>query len=197
MGKIFCLMGKSSSGKDTIFKALKEDKDLNLKPIVPYTTRPQRANEVDGVDYCFIDQAALEDFCQAGKIIEQREYDTVKGKWYYATVNDGQVDLSKDNYLLIGTLPAYKSLQAYFGSNSIVPIYIEVEDAVRLERALNREKKQPQPNYNEMCRRFLADSSDFSSAKLAECNIIKCYYNNELDECIGKIKTDILNEISN
>ena len=34
MGKIFCLMGKSSSGKDTIFKELNEDKDLDLKPII-------------------------------------------------------------------------------------------------------------------------------------------------------------------
>lgn len=191
MGKIFCLMGKSSSGKDTIFKALKDDRELNLQPIVPYTTRPQRANEVDGVDYCFIDQSRLTEYDRAGKIIEQREYDTVNGKWYYATINDGQVDLTKANYLLIGTLPVYKSLQAYFGSSSVVPLYIEVEDAARLERALNREKNQLQPNYNEMCRRFLADSCDFSTAKLADCEIVRCYYNNELDECIAKIKADI------
>ena len=44
MGKIFCLMGKSSSGKDTIFRDLLKEKDLKLKPIVSYTTRPMRAN---------------------------------------------------------------------------------------------------------------------------------------------------------
>ena len=43
MGKIFCLMGKSSSGKDTIFSILKETEAL--KPIVLYTTRPMRNND--------------------------------------------------------------------------------------------------------------------------------------------------------
>lgn len=188
-------MGKSSSGKDTIFKILKADGDLNLKPIVPYTTRPRRANEVDGVDYNFIDKTMLQKYNEAGKVIEQREYDTVDGKWYYATINDGRIDLAKNNYLLIGTLSVFKSLKEYFGDKSVVPLYIEADDAIRLERALKREKSQLQPNYNEMCRRFLADSIDFSKAKLAEHKVIKCYYNNELDDCVAKIKTDILQEI--
>ena len=39
MGKIYCVMGKSSSGKDTVYKKLKEQyKEFRL--IVPYTTRP-------------------------------------------------------------------------------------------------------------------------------------------------------------
>ena len=42
MGKIYYLMGKSSSGKDTMFKRLIEDKELALKTIVGYTTRPMR-----------------------------------------------------------------------------------------------------------------------------------------------------------
>lgn len=196
MGKIFCLMGKSSSGKDTICKRLKADRDLKLKPIIPYTTRPKRDNEVDGVDYFFIDEDALERYNREGKIIEQREYDTVSGKWYYATINDGQIDLNRESYLLIGTLPVYCSLQAYFGSDHVVPVYIEVDDAARLERALNREKLQQCPNYNEMCRRFLADSDDFSAAKLAECAVVKCYYNNDLDQCIARIKQDIISEIN-
>ena len=34
MGKIFCLIGKSSSGKDTIFRYIKDNKELNLKSII-------------------------------------------------------------------------------------------------------------------------------------------------------------------
>ena len=51
MGKMICLMGKSSSGKDTIYKHLMEDPRLSLRPIVPYTTRPIRAGEQNGVEY--------------------------------------------------------------------------------------------------------------------------------------------------
>ena len=43
MGKIYCIMGKSSTGKDTLFKKILGDESLSLKTIVPYTTRPGRA----------------------------------------------------------------------------------------------------------------------------------------------------------
>ena len=42
MSKIFFVLGKSCSGKDTIFQSLKENKQLNLKTVVGYTTRPMR-----------------------------------------------------------------------------------------------------------------------------------------------------------
>src|SRR5690554_4397368 len=111
MGKIYCLMGKSSSGKDTILKILKEDNKLNLKPVIPYTTRPKRSNEENGRDYYFIDEETLKKFELAGKIIEKRKYNTARGIWYYCTIDDGQIDLSTGNYLLITTLEAYLNLK--------------------------------------------------------------------------------------
>ena len=51
MGKIFYIMGKSASGKDTIYKELIE-KMPKFHSIVPYTTRPMREGEKDGVEYC-------------------------------------------------------------------------------------------------------------------------------------------------
>lgn len=59
MGKIICLMGKSSSGKDTIYKNLMEDKSLGLRKLIPYTTRPMREGEQEGVEYHFTDEAGL------------------------------------------------------------------------------------------------------------------------------------------
>ena len=56
MGKIFCLMGKSSTGKDTIYKELLQNEELSLKRIVPYTTRPIRVGETEGVEYHFTDE---------------------------------------------------------------------------------------------------------------------------------------------
>lgn len=191
MGKIFCIMGKSGSGKDTIFKAIMEDKNLHLKGIVLYTTRPKRSFETDGVEYFFINKEALNKYEQLHKIIECREYDTVNGKWYYCTIDDGQIDLIKQNYIIIATLEAYQSLQKYFGKENIVPIYVTVEDGERLSRALKREMEQKIPNYQELCRRFLADSSDFSEAKLKACGIDKIYVNSHLGNCINSIKKDI------
>ena len=62
MGRIYCIMGKSSSGKDTIYKKLAEDADLPVKTLVPYTTRPMRDGETDGVEYYFCDEETLQNF---------------------------------------------------------------------------------------------------------------------------------------
>lgn len=195
MGKIFCVMGKSSSGKDTLFKLLKEDKDLDLIPLVPYTTRPKRENETEGVEYHFIDEAALQQYAQSGKIIEKREYQTVNGIWYYCTIDDGMIDLSHGNYIVIATLEAYQHLKSHFGTESVVPIYIAVDDLLRLERALAREKQQKNPNCDELCRRFLADNADFNPEKL-KVNTIRTVYNNDiLEDCFNRIKKDIYQSI--
>ena len=37
MGKIFCVMGKSASGKDTIYNKILQDDSLMLSRIIPYT----------------------------------------------------------------------------------------------------------------------------------------------------------------
>lgn len=50
MGKIFYVMGKSASGKDTIYKELRE-RIPELKTVVLYTTRPIRDGETEGVEY--------------------------------------------------------------------------------------------------------------------------------------------------
>ena len=54
-----------------------------------------------------------------------------------------------------------KKMQNYFGKENVIPIYIQVDDGVRLERALERERTQKEPKYAELCRRFLADEKDF------------------------------------
>lgn len=186
MGKIFYMMGKSASGKDTIFKRVQEELPM-LKTIVLYTTRPIREGEKDGVEYHFTDENRKRELELAGKLIESRTYDTVHGKWTYFTADDGQIDLNKDSYLVIGTLVSYEKMKAYFGADALVPIYIEVEDGERLSRALFRERQQEKPKYAEMCRRFLADTEDFSEENLKKCGIVHRYENQEMEACIEEI----------
>lgn len=188
MGKIFYVMGKSSSGKDTIFQELMKNRKLNLHRIVLYTTRPIRAGETEGVDYHYVSDEKLEAFQAAGKVIELRCYNTVKGVWKYFTVDDDHMDLSKNNYLAIGTLVSYEKMKAYFGLEAVKPVYVEVADDIRLIRAIERERKQTIPAYQEMCRRFLADSEDFSEKNLKEAGITRRFQNNgEIKICLQEI----------
>lgn len=177
MGHIFYIMGKSSTGKDTIYEDLLSREDLGLRPLVPYTTRPIRAKEQEGVEYHFTDEAGLRRLQAEGRVIELREYDTVHGIWSYFTVDDEHIDLERSDYLAIGVLESYRKIREYFGADRVVPIYIEVEDGNRLERAMKREKKQARPSYEEMCRRFLADQRDFSEEKLRKAEIDRRFSN--------------------
>lgn len=192
MGKIYCMMGKSSSGKDTIYKMLLEDKELFLQTIVPYTTRPMREGERDGVEYYFCDEERLAGLEASGKVIELRAYQTVHGVWKYFTVDDHQIQDETQDYLLIGTLEAYAKIRNYYGKERVIPIYIEVEDGVRLQRALDRERNQSQPKYEEMCRRFLADAADFSEEKITEAGIGLRFTNEDLKETVQNIKKFML-----
>lgn len=191
MGKIFCLMGKSSCGKDTLYKRILAEGSLPLKTLVSYTTRPIRSGETNGIEYYFLTEQQLDTLEQEGKIIELRAYNTVHGVWKYFTVNDHQIDLSGNNYLVIGTLESFQKLRAYYGNDKLVPLYIEVEAGERLSRALNRERLQENPKYAELCRRFLADETDFSPENLAQAGISRIFYNNNLDECLLELLTYI------
>ena len=188
MGKIVCLMGKSSTGKDTIYKELLKRKNIAFRTVVPYTTRPIRAGEQEGVEYHFTDEEGFQALKAQGKIIEDRAYNTCHGLWRYFTVDDGKIAQGETDDLLIGTLEAYQKLVAYFGAEKVLPVYVALDDGVRLQRALDREKKQEHPKYEEMCRRFLADSEDFSAEKLKEAGNPKSFYNDNLDECINEIE---------
>lgn len=190
MGKIFYVMGKSCSGKDTIYRCLIR-RHPELQMVVPYTTRPIRDGEQDGVEYFFVDEQKMEELQTAGKIIELRAYNTVLGVWKYFTADDGQIDLSEHSYLIIGTLVSYEAMRRYFGSDALVPLYIEVEDGIRLERAIGREREQAKPQYEEMCRRFLADAEDFSEEKIRKAGITKRFVNAELEQCLEEIETYI------
>ena len=194
MRKIFCVMGKSATGKDTIYENLLMDKDLGLKSIIPYTTRPIRDGEEDGREYHFVTEAEMLRLEAEGLIVERRLYNTVYGPWYYFTVNDGSIDLEKEDYLLIQTVEGYVKVRDYFGADRVVPIYVEVEDGERLLRAIAREKKQDVPKYEEMCRRFLADAKDFSEENIADAEILRRFQNLVLEDTIAEIKAYIQSE---
>lgn len=187
--RIIYIVGKSSVGKDTIYKKLKEK--IDIKPYVLYTTRPIRTGEEDGVNYYFLEQHEMDEHINSTEknVIEYRVYNTIYGPWTYATIADNQFESEKD-LLMEGTLESYDAVRKYFMDNDkvqVIPIYIEVDDGVRLERALKREMEQENPKYEELCRRFLADCKDFSEDKILNSGIKKRFKNINVDECVQDI----------
>ena len=191
MGRIYYLLGKSATGKDTLYKAILKRRP-KLRTVTMYTTRPIREGETDGVEYFFTDREELERQLASGKVIESRTYQTIAGSWTYYTVDDGQFDVADDeSCLMIGTLESYEKMCAYFEAGKMVPVYIEVPDGIRLLRAVKREENQKKPNYREVCRRYLADEKDFSEENLERLGITKRYQNTDMEMCVEEILRDL------
>ena len=102
------------------------------------------------------------------------------------------MDLEGQSYLMIGTLESYLKIREYYGKERVIPIYIEVEDGERLQRALERERAQEKPRYEELCRRFLADAKDFSEENLRAAGITKRFTNEVLEDTLREIKSYII-----
>lgn len=167
--KIVFFIGKSGSGKDTFL--MKSLEIYQVEPIVLLTTRPMREGEVNGREYHFISDEKMNLLQKKDLLIERRDYNTVHGIWSYATGMEA-INLYDYNYLTANTWQGYSQFLKYYSKESLAPIYFELDDGVRLERALMREKKSGNGKYAEMCRRYLADEADFTKEML---NIYKPY----------------------
>lgn len=190
MGHLYIFMGKSASGKDTLYRRVME-RHPEMRPVITYTTRPIRAGETEGQEYHFVTAGQMESMQSSGKVVECRCYQTVKGPWYYFTADDGQIDLEKGDSCMITTLAGYRQIRRFYGEERVVPLYIEADDIVRLERSLQREKQQSEPCAAEVCRRFLADEEDFSEENLARSCIRNRIENRSLERAAERIESII------
>ena len=196
MGNIIYIMGKSASGKDTVYKRIKEK--ININSYVLYTTRPMRDGEQDGREYNFITKEQFKEMDEKGKVIEARHYNVInangdKDVWTYATIDDAQLEKNGD-MLTIGTLESYNAIKQYVKTHEerkikLLPVFIHIDEEERRKRAENREKQSKKPNYEEMERRLKADNIDFSEEKLKEAGIDedRMFENYNLEECVSKI----------
>lgn len=196
MSNFIYIMGKSASGKDTIYKKIKEQ--IDVKTYILYTTRPIRTGEQEGVDYHYVSNEQMLKFKQEGKVIESRTYQTVKGPWTYATIADEQLEQNGD-ILTVGTLESYNKIKEYYEDKKdtkLLPVYITIDEEERRKRALEREKRQKNPNYEEVERRFKADNIDFSEENLKKAGIggKQTFANYDLEKCVENIVAYIQKE---
>ena len=161
MNRVFCLVGKSCSGKDTLYAHILE-RYPELVPVIPCTTRPRRPGEVEGQTYHFVTEERLRQYEEEGQVVEKREYHTTQGPWTYFTL---RFALDTDR-LLITTLEGARALMDCYGPQAVRVVCLQVDDRTRLLRYVHRESRQQCPDYAEVCRRFLADQVDFSQERL-------------------------------
>lgn len=164
---IRCFIGKSGVGKNYWYN---KNIDAGLSPIIPYTTRPKRPNEKDGVDYHFVSDKEFEALNSAGNFLETRSYavllpgefhgdNPISAIWRYATPKIE--DESKD-YCLVCTIPVCHALIENYGPENIEICYVECDLFVRENRVQARGTMLDA----EWERRKIQDEKDFSSINL-------------------------------
>lgn len=182
MSRVFCLVGKSCSGKDTLYARILE-RHPELVPVILHTTRPRRPGEVDGQTYHFVTEDQLRRYEAEGRVLEKRVYQTTRGPWTYFTL---RFALDADR-LLITTLEGVRALMGCYGPEHIRMVYLHVDDRTRLLRYIDRESQQETPDYAEVCRRFLADQEDFSQERLARFpNLCSIDTGTGIEECLAQ-----------
>ena len=130
MSKIFCLMGKSASGKDTLAKAI--NKEIGIPIAVSCTTRPMRVGEVQHREYHFLTE---EEFHQK-EFVEKREYHVYNGDtWYYGYSKD---EFEGEDCVAIVDVEGYETLRDYFGKENVVAIYIHASEETLRKRLIKR-----------------------------------------------------------
>lgn len=187
MNRIFCIVGKSGSGKDTFYNKIISEANESLIPVIPFTTRPKRSDEINGVNYYFVNKDQMNIYEKNGKIIEKRKYNTIQGEWEYFTL---KFDISENyDYILITTLEGVNGIIKEYGAAMVHVLYLYLNDKERLLRCINRESKQVKPDYTEICRRFIADQNDFSENNLNKFkNLYYINTNDNIDTCIKNWK---------
>lgn len=176
MGKLIGILGKSGSGKDTLVNKLLQDEywKEKISLIVPYTNRPIRVGEINGSTYNFVTTEEANKLIESAKCIEYRKYNTVAGEWIYFTMKDEQFNTDK-MLLSIVTLESFRMMKEK--GIDITGIYIELDTEERIKRIYDRECKQNNPNFKEICRRIITDADDFRG--IYNTDGIKIVQNNE------------------
>ncbi len=183
-GKIIFYIGPSSSGKDTIFK--KTLLVYDIIRILLLTTRPPRPGEINGNEYDFITDENMKTMDINHELIERRDYNTIHGIWSYAT-SKSSIDLTRSNYLTLNTWDGYQKFLNFYSKDCLIPIYIELDKGLRLQRSLDREKKSKNSDYSEMCRRFLADEQDFTKEMIETYKPLIINNNGTIEETMEQV----------
>lgn len=183
MYKILAIYGPSGSGKNFVMDKLLEELPNLTNRIIPFTTRPKRENEQDGIDYYF--EKAINILRNRNSILTLSDYEVANGEiWFYGT----SITELKENELNVGIFTP-KEIENLIENEEleVTPLFISSSDRIRLLRGLNRESKV---NCKELCRRFLQDNKDFANVSFVNQLILENDYidKNDWADLVNSIK---------
>ena len=182
MGVNIVLSSPSGAGKTTITKKLSQ-KYPNIKISISHTTRKPRSDEIDGVDYYFVDKIKFQKLIDEGNFYEYAKiFDN-----YYGTSKALVKKLQDQNFDVVFDIDwqGTKKLSKFKELN-LVKIFILPPNKTELKKRLNK-RNQDSKIAND--KRLMQYDNDILHWEDYDYIVI----NNDLEKCFNQIEQIIKN----
>lgn len=157
---LYVLLGNTCSGKTTLQKELV--RLTGIKPLVTYTNRPMRDNEVEGKDYFFISTKEIE----SPVYVNKRYFYTIHDvKPYIYGIHYDDLKDEEDKIAILDPSGVY-NLRNLIGEENLKTLYLDIPEKIIKERAKLRGDEEA-----EIERRLEDDRPGFESIK-EDCDVI-------------------------
>lgn len=171
------LMGKATSGKDTVKNELVEKHGFHS--IVTYTTRPMREGEIPDVTYHYISKDEFFEKIESGFFVEWKKYDVNGELWYYGSAKEDLLN-ADDNTVIILTPDGVRDVKKN-GIKAIV-IYLYANLTTIKKRLESRNDKNDKSE-----NRIKRDIRDFKDADLLADRIVYNNLNDDIDKVVANV----------
>ena len=180
MYNVVALIGESGCGKDTIMQRILAKYPMYFNKITNCTTRPIRENEINGVNYFFMNDEEFIKKIEKNEMLEHACFNN----WYYGT----SLDALLSNCFNIGVFNPTSIRTMVSNPEVDLTVYrIECDGKTRLLRQLNRELH---PNVDEIVRRYCTDKIDFNDLNFPYISV-ENIDNEDLDLAVYAIVSDL------
>lgn len=150
--KIIVIVGGSCTGKSSLARELADF--YGYRPVVTYTTRPRRDDEIDEVDYHFRTNKVFDQLVLGNFFVEHRSYDASFGYCQYGTPRDEFDDEQGYRVLVLDPFGAWVFKQTF--GDDVYMVYLKADESIRILRAQERGD-----NLDEFCQRLERDADKF------------------------------------
>ena len=179
------LSSPSGAGKTTLSKKIQQS-DNSFKISVSHTTRKARPNEVDGVDYHFVDQQRFKELLNNNSFYE---HSIIFGN-YYGTSKSSVDEIVKKNCNVLFEIDWKGSQQmSKFKELNLLKVFILPPSKEELEkRLINRNQDGKESIKN----RLLAYENDIKHSKEYDHVVV----NDNVENCFNTIKKIIFQKLN-